>query len=267
MSMRTMTWAVLALLPLALCSTQFAGAQQSKVKSPPNRPATQPAAKSPAKAAPPAADPADAARKAAILNSSQWRRAMFEFNEWLSAQQIYDAQEVEQMKAGFNQRVAHSSADEVQFILEDLNAKFQILDSKPAQEARAWLGHYLSMLADWKREEVLKELPNFATMTAAQLSQEIMKIQQKRSLASREQAASDRNRQVQVNAQLQANRDAQQAYIRQQNQAPAAYTSPYRQQTADSGKPPFADRKTGPDMKFYSGNFGQFGIVFSPSSY
>ena len=108
-------------------------------------------------------------------------------------------------------------------------------------------------------------MPNLVTMTAAQLSQEIQKIERKRTLSQREAAASNRTRQSQVSSQLQANQAAQRAYAQQQNQAPAAYSSPYR--AANDGKPPFADRKTGPDMEFYSGNFGQFGVVFNPSSY
>jgi Ni/Co efflux regulator RcnB len=272
MSIRKHAWMkVLVVLVIAASWLMSAAiAQQTKSKAPASRPAPQGAAPktAPAKpaAAPAAVDPVDAAKKAAIMDSQRWRRAMFELNEWFSAQPFYDKKQVEQMKRNFSARVAIMSSSELEFMLEDMDAKFKIIDSKQAQEARDWLGNYLSMLSDWKREEVLKEMPNFTTMTAAQLSQEIAKIQRKRTLLSQQQAAFDRARGQQVEAQLQANRARQQAYIREQSRfSTSTYTSPYRAPTG--GQPPFSDRRVGPDMEFYSGNFGQFGVIFNPSSY
>jgi pyruvate/2-oxoglutarate dehydrogenase complex dihydrolipoamide acyltransferase (E2) component len=52
----------------------------------------------------------DTARKAEIMSSQRWRRAIFELGEWLSAQQIYSPQEVNRIKADFNRRVAGMSS-------------------------------------------------------------------------------------------------------------------------------------------------------------
>jgi hypothetical protein len=270
MSLDNKTSVVLVLLTLATCiSARDAAAQPAKAKAPasrvvPSAGAAKSAAEAPSATRAPA-DASDAAKKAAILDSQRWRRAIFELNEWFSVQPFYDKKQVEEIKANLSKRVAAMSSSEVQFMLDDMDAKFQILDSKPAQEARAWLGHYLSVISDRRREEVLKDMPNLATMTAAQLSQEIGKIQRKRGIIAAEQAASDRTRTSQVDSQLQANRAAQQAYIRQQKQAPTTYSSPYR--VPSSSQRPFDDRPTGSNMEFYSGNFGQFGIIFNPSSY
>ena len=86
---------------------------------------------------------------------------------------------------------------------------------------------YLSVLADQKRDEILRDVPNFITMTPAQLTQEIMKLQRKKQQGRASQAAFDRNRQAQVDAQLQANRQAQTA---RQNLVDKRtnYRSPYR---------------------------------------
>ena len=71
-----------------------------------------------------------------------------------------DAKQVEQIKASFNERVAKASAQELQFILDDMDAKFKLLDTKEAQDTRAWMAQYLSLLADKKRDEVVRKLPN-----------------------------------------------------------------------------------------------------------
>ncbi|HEX5445911.1 MAG TPA: hypothetical protein VFW87_18935 [Pirellulales bacterium] len=222
--------------------------------------------------APPAAgkaasrDPAaDAARKRAILNSTQWRRAMFEFKEWLSAQKFYDAAQVEQLKRRFNERVAAMSADEVSYLLADMESKFQILDSKEAQEARAWVGSYLAVMSEKKRAEVMKKLPNPATMTAAQLRDEVQLIEQKRATIDQRDAAFQRSRQAQVSNQLAEDRTAQQNYINTRNAFPTSTYSPYR--SGGSGQKPFADAHIGADMGFTIGPGGGVYMSFSPSSF
>jgi hypothetical protein len=261
--------------PLPAQPSQQKAPSKAPAKSPPKAPApaakSAPAATKPAATKPPGSNSqlnaSDAAKKATILDSKRWRRAMFELNEWFSAQRLYDKKQVEEIKADLSARVAEMSSSDLEFMLQDMEAKFQIMESQPAQEARDWLGHYLSLRSAKKREELLKDMPNLVTMTAAQLSQEIQKIERKRTLSEREAAASSRTRQAQVSSQLQANKAAQAAYARQQSQAPAGYSSPYRAPNTTPGARPFDDRKVGPSMEFYSGNYGQFGVIFNPSSY
>jgi hypothetical protein len=123
----------------------------------------------------------DLARKAEVMHSSRWRRAIFELSEWLSSQEIYSPKEVSRIKSDFNHRVEKMSSYDVEYLLEDLETKFKVIDSPEAQEARAWVGQYMSAMSDRKRHEVLKDLPDVVNMTAGQLSQEIEKIEQKRS--------------------------------------------------------------------------------------
>jgi hypothetical protein len=211
------------------------------------------------------ASAADAARKAAILNSPEWSQAMFAFKEWLSSQQIYDAQQVEAIKAAFNQRVARMSARELEFLLADMEAKFKILNSPEAREARAWLGQYLAVMSDKKRAEVLKDVPNVATMTAAQLQREIMKIEQKRTTIEQEQAAFQRSQQALVSQQLAQDREAQQAYVRARSQFPTQANSPYR--TPASIQKPFEDATVGPEMSYFVNPWGGVGFSIAPSSW
>jgi hypothetical protein len=175
----------------------------------------------------------DAERKAAILNSECWRRAIFERDQWLRTQTVFPPEQVPQLRADFAARVDAMSADELEQVLKDLETKFRLLDTPEAREIRAWFGQYLAVLAERRRADVTKEIPDLATMTPAQLTDVLMKIQRKQS----SQAGFNRGRQAQVNAQLQANRAAQQA--RAAAATRPAYRSPYR--PAPAPRRPFDD--------------------------
>jgi hypothetical protein len=221
----------------------------------------QPAAPAKAAAAPAKAaddDEGDLARKAEIMNSQRWRRAIFELGEWLSSQQIYSPQEVHNIKADFNKRVAGMSSYELEYLLEDLDSKFKLLETPEAKDARQWVGQYLSVMSDSKRSEVLKDVPNVVTMTSAQLQQEIDKIEQKKADLQQRQAAFDSSRQQLVD-RAQA---ARQATAAASNSAAAAAQSgasfsPYRGGNQGGGKPPFADAK-GSGMSVGVGPFGAY---------
>ncbi len=257
--------------PTAKASAPAAGQpSQSTAKAPAAKQpaATKPSAKQPATAKPAPAkkpvDPADAAKKAEILNSYRWHRAIFEMSEWLSAQPFYNKQQVEQIKAEFNQQVADMSSVELSFMLDDMDEKFKIMESKDAKEARNWVGGYLSMLTAKKREQVLKDTPNILTMTAAQLEQEIMKIDRRRNSLRSNQAAFDRTRQLAVDNQLQQDRFEQETYVQNRNAFPTETYSPYRNAPArsiDSLRPPKQS------MGVYVGAYGGFGLTYNPSSW
>jgi hypothetical protein len=196
-----------------------------------------------------AAGASDLARKAEILNSPRWRRAIFELGEWLSTQKIYPPKEVVRIKSEFNHRVAKMSSNEVEYLLDDLDAKFKVLDTPEAQEARAWVGQYLSVMSDRRREAELKDVK----MSAGQLQQELQKIEQKRAALQQQQAAFDTGRQQLVEqAQLSRQQTAQAARMAMPQGGGAAY-SPYRSQ--GGGKPPFSDAG-GSGMTLYTGPFG-----------
>jgi hypothetical protein len=200
-------------------------------------------------------DDPDMARKADIMNSPRWRRAIFELGEWLSSQQIYSPQQVRNIKADFNRRVTKMSASDLEYLLDDLDAKFKILDTDEARDARAWVGQYLSVLSDHQRAKVLKDVPDVVKMTASQLEQEILKIEQTRSSLQRQQAAFDQGRQ-QLVQQAQASRQAtaQAAAAAMRSSGGGSY-SPYR--GGGGGSPPFANAG-GSGMTITSGPFGAY---------
>jgi len=205
------------------------------------------------------ATPEDAARKVEIMSGPRWRRAIFELGEWLSAQQIYSPQEVNRIKADFNRRVAGMSSYELEYLLDDLDAKFKVLESPEARDAKAWLGQYLSAMSDQRRAEALRDVPDVVTMTSAQLQDEINRIEQKRMALQQRQQAFDQSRDVLVQ-QAAANRQqtaAAAAAAMAQTRSSGSF-SPYRTGGGGGGsKPPFSDAK-GSGMSVGVGPFGAY---------
>lgn len=240
-----------------LVAAGLAAASQGPAAEPPAGPGQPPQA---------AADTPqdDIAKKAEILRSSRWRRAVFELGDWLDSQQIYPPKQVLKIKSDFNQRVAKMSSYELEYLLEDLESKFKVMDSPEAKDARAWVGQYLSAMSDRKRDEVLKDIPNVVSMSAGELSQEIQKIEAKRQSLQRQQAAFDQGRQQlveQAQASRQLTAQAAAAAAAQANAGPAS--SPYRSQ--GGGKPPFSDSK-GSGMSVGVGPWGAY-VGFSVGNF
>lgn len=201
-------------------------------------------------------DEADLARKAEIMHSSRWRRAIFELGEWLSSTPIYTPQQVTRIKADFNQRVAGMSSYELEYLLDDLDTKFKIIDAPEAREAREWVGQYLSVMSDRKRAEVLRDVPNIVKMNAAQLQEELRRIEQKRASLQQTQAAFEQGRaQLVQQAELSRQRTAQASAAAMQRAGAGVAYSPYRSQ--GNGKPPFSDVK-GSGMSVGAGPFGAY---------
>ena len=130
----------------------------------------------------------DAERKAKVLDSDCWRRAMFERNEWLRTQKILPPEEVARIKADFQARVDQMSAVELEMVLADLQLKFQMLNTPEAQDVRAWFGHYMSILSSQRREEMLKTIPDLANINSQQLQQTISRLAQRRDSRTQQQA-------------------------------------------------------------------------------
>ena len=202
----------------------------------------------------------DLEKKIAIMNSPRWRRAIFELGEWLSAQAIYTPTQVRNIKADFNRKVEKMSPHDLEYLLDDLDAKFKVLDTPEAQDARSWVAQYLSVMSDQKRAEALKDVPNVVTMTAGQLQLEIQKIEQKRGSLQQQQAAFDEGRQLLVQQAQEARQQTASAAAAAMSNAGGMSYSPYRSAGGGGGggsKPPFSD-VGGSGMTLTSGPFGAY---------
>lgn len=214
-----------------------------------------------ASTAAPAADDAtdDMSRKAALMNGGRWQRAVFELGQWLTTQSIYPPDEVLRIKAGFNDRVARASADEVEQMLDNLDTKLRIVDSPEARDARDWVGHYLSAMSDSRRSRALANVPDITQMSAADLEAEIATVNRKRGDLQQRQAAFESGRQELV---AQARQAGERAAAPPSGGRAAAVSPPRR-----DGEPPFANVR-GTGMTIYSGGgFGGAGVAISVGNF
>lgn len=192
-----------------------------------------------------ASDECDLSRKVDIMRSLRWQQAIAELREWLDTQTIHPPAEVRRIKVRFNERVAAMSSYELEYLLDDLDAKFQVMDSPEARDARAWVGQYLSAMSDRKRAETLKDVPNVVTMSAGELQREITAIEQKRAGIREQQAAFDQSRRQMVQMAEDSRKETAAAAAAGMAEARASF-SPYRNQ--GPGQTPFANVRTGADM-------------------
>jgi len=194
---------------------------------------------------------------------------MFEFNAWLDEQPVYDAAQVRRIRGELDARVTAMSSFELEYLLDDLDAKFKILESPEAKDAKAWIGQYLSVMSDRKRAEVLRDVPDVVTMTSAQLQQEIDRIEQKRSSLQRQQQSFEQSRDLLVQQAAANRQQTAAAAAAAMAQTRAAAFSPYHGGGGGGGggggKPPFSDAK-GSGMNVGVGPWGAY-VNFNVGSF
>jgi len=181
----------------------------------------------------------DLVRKADIMHGAQWQRAIAELGGWLATQTVYPPAEVRRIKVRFNEQVAAMSSYEIEYLLDSVEQKMRLLDTPEAREAKAWLGEYLSAMSDARRARELRKVPDLLGMNAAQLQEEIRRIDRKRaSLEQRQQGVVARQNALvdRAAANRQASADAARATAERLRAAPAP--APAGQ---GGGKPPFSD--------------------------
>jgi hypothetical protein len=201
----------------------------------------------------------DISQKAAIMHGARWQRAVFELGQWLASQSIYPPDEVLRIKAGFNDRVARASADELEQMLDNLDAKLRIVDSPEARDARDWVGHYLSAMSDSRRARALANVPDITRMSAADLEAEISSVTRKRADIQQRQAAFESGRQELV---TQAQGAGERAAAPPSGGRAAGVLPP-----RGDGEPPFSNVR-GPGMTIYSGGgFGGAGVAISVGNF
>lgn len=180
-------------------------------------------------------------RKAAVLTSSRWRQAMFEFNAWLDDQPVYGRDQVRRIRGDLAARVMAMSSYEIDYLLDTLDAKVKILHSPPARDAQAWLGRYLAVMSDAERARVLRAVPSILDLSVSELEAAVKRVAARRTDVERARAQSlDARRRIE--AFLLATR--REATASRDRRAGAPSFSPYR--GPPLGAAPFADAYDSP---------------------
>ena len=213
-----------ALLACALLAASSRAQQRPRAPQPNSKqptPATVP--RSPAEPEPSSDIPtSETDERAKLVNGERWKRLEREFNEWLSVQVIYTPEQVRFMQEELYNETSKMSAAELKQFLDGMEAKLNVVLSPDAAETRAWLGQYLSMVASGYREQLLKTVPDFVNMTAAQLEQQHLQLRARRLQGQQQAAAFSRSRgELMQSAQRQQERDrADAAAARESSRAP-----------------------------------------------
>ncbi|MBX7074198.1 MAG: hypothetical protein K1X71_13720 [Pirellulales bacterium] len=259
-----------ALLSLAIVflvtTTAWSQGQPRPAAKPAPRPAT-PAASAPAKApakAPAAAKPAalsadEEAKKQAILGSERFHQARLAFEQWLTVQQIYTPAQIPALKARFRHEIAEMTANQLEQFLNQMEEKLNILMSPEAQDARNWLGHFVSAKVVLPPQEVKQW--DILNMSPAQVEQQLQMIESRRgSMRSSSQAFSQmRQNEVAAGRQAIQNQQARSQQLRDQATsrmasapAPSSYAPKLRQPPPRKGN------------SYYISPWGGVGVMLNP---
>jgi hypothetical protein len=152
--------------------------------------------------------------KVEILESDRWRRMQRRLNEWLSVQTLYDDDEVAALRDSLRGSVQKMSTSEVRDFLEDMEDRLEVLTSPEAEDARLWLSQFMATARN-PEQQLGRNRPDVLNMTASQIRQELLWLQQTREQRAQAQASFQSTRA----AQSQFARNARAA--RQDSRAPA----------------------------------------------
>jgi len=198
-----------------LTSESSQGSDKSKTSTIKFEPAAAIAAKADADArAELAADP----KKQAILNSREWQEVRRSLQQWLSVQKIYSRSEVATMKAQIESKIASMSADELQQFVDDTRDKVKILLSPEGEDARAWLAQYMAVRT-LSKEQWDKMRPDVVHMTAQQMQERLLQLNQQRAAQAQQSQAAAQGRDLQAQSIRQEIQYQRQSYENSMNRA------------------------------------------------
>lgn len=141
------------------------------------------------------ADPA----KRAIFASKEWREVRNALRQWLSVQDIYSPAEVAAMKAQIESKITAMSADELQQFMDDVRDRLKVLLSPEGEEARSWLAQYTAVRT-LSKEQWEKTRPDVVHMTAQQLKEKLLQINQQRAAVAQQNQQAAKARDIQAQA-------------------------------------------------------------------
>jgi len=263
MSSLVLTGASLLSAVPAADAAQTSGAKSAPAARQPDRsesPATSsaPAAKSSVKPSTPAND---AAAREQILKSPEWHDTVNQFNEWLSSQSLYDADQVKQTRARLEAGIKRMSAAQMQRFMSDMTAKLEVLGDQATRDAQQYLTETLAVASPTYARKVRQQLPDLLSMNATQIEQKLSAITSKRQATAQMQKSFEYARQ----RQIAFNEERARARVRDQQQQAAERASASTSQPNDFT--PAADYYPYSYDAFDSGAGGYAGMIWTIGSY
>ena len=167
-----------------------------------------------------------------VLQSPDWQAMMRQFNDWLSAQPLYDAQTVSEIKTRMNAGVERMSAEQLKNFLGEMQQKLQVLDSPQAKEAEAYLVETFAVASPAYARKLRQQLPDVLSMTAPQINQRLSVFASKRQAKVQTQEAFEESKQQSIasnRAQLAAQRQSQERALDRAQSSAATGTNNFTQ--------------------------------------
>jgi hypothetical protein len=155
----------------------------------------------------------EAATRAKIMASDEWKQIGAGYQKWLSSQPIYTPNQINRINEKLDAQIRTMPTSELQGFLDDWQAKLKVLNSKNFQEAQDWLGAYMTNMADGYRRNYLQSmgLTDIPNMSAKQLEAGITEIRANQSSIAQDQQVFDQTRQQTVQTVQQNMAATQQA--------------------------------------------------------
>ena len=192
---------------------QYVAAQTGTLKA--KQPAAQPG-RSGANSAAGAAAPAnttsrrptdDSAARNDILQSRSWQDTLQQFNDWLSTQVLYDADEVKHIRVRLATGIDRMSAAQLEVFLNDLRVKMSILTSDRALDVQDYLSEKFLVASEAYTRRIRQQLPDVLSMTPAQIEQRLAQLAARRRSKAQLQGSFEQSREQRLaanSAQLRA---------------------------------------------------------------
>jgi hypothetical protein len=159
--------------------------------------------------APPAQPPASSQ---GVVDSPEWQATRQAFYSWLSVQQIYSEQEIQQKISDLRLRISAMNEQQRVAFMTDMQARLEVLNSQQAQQARAWVNENMSRMTPKGQAKLRQQIPDISNMNAAQLQQALNQKQMQFQARQRGQAASTQFRAQQNQQIMQMNQQRNQSF-------------------------------------------------------
>jgi hypothetical protein len=209
--------------------------------------------------------PLDTVAQQAVLQSPEWLRMMERFNDWLSVQSLYDADQVKQIKQRLDAAIPKMSAEQLKAFLAEMLAKLDVLTGERADDAQEYLTETFAVASPAYLRRLRQQLPDVLTMTPRQIDQRLSGFASKRRNLAQVQQSFEAGRQQQITfhqAQIRAQQQAQaRAADRAQSGAPTSGSGQSNSMPARDYFPWTGDQ-FGSSLPFFGG-FGWYPVMTS----